>query len=470
MEAFRDDSGLFGIAGHPKAAQIAVAGLHDLEHRGGLGAGLVVSDGGLLRSARGRGGVGEVFDAALLQALPGRLAIGRVGGAAVAPGDLDGLATAEGVEEQPLLVRYRGGRIAVAMAGSFLRASAVRSELETEGRFFSSVCDAEVLLHLLARSSRSTFVNRLVDGLHDLHDGGWSLLLATEDRLVAVRDPYGLRPLMRGTLDGATVFGSDDCALRRVGAERIAEVAPGEMLIVGVKPGQEPISVFPFPKRDRRSCIREVTGIARPDGTPFGRSAYGFRLVVGKRLARRAACRDAEVVVGLPVSGSAIALGFAREAGLPFHEALIPTGNIAPHLVTTEAAEPWRVVPGAVLARSVVLVTSGLDTGLPERRAVRLLRREGARQVHLRVGGLPSGWSCRYGVRSPTDEELAINRFASEESLLRWLDVDSFGSLESQDLEAALGSEDASSWCTRCLTGVEPIPAEAGEQLGLFRP
>ena len=337
MDAFADESGVFGVAGHRQAAHLTYLGLHAQQHRGEVGAGMVVSDASLLTPHHGAGLVQEVFGGPQLQGLGGTLALGQVHGS---PGAM--------LTARPLLARYQGGQVALAMSGAFTNASVLRDELKTQGALFSTLSDGEVLLHLVARSVKTTFVNRLVDALFQL-EGAYSLLLMNEDRMVAVRDPRGFRPLWIGRAEGGVVFAEEDGAIRFAGADVRREVEPGEMVVVddgGMR------SVRPFQRQPAASCVHELTGLARSDARVFGRAAYELRVGLGERLATEQPCPQADVVVGVPDSGVPAAVGFSRIARVPFQHGLLRAPFTGRRYVEPSAEVDDFGTPSALHARS----------------------------------------------------------------------------------------------------------------------
>ncbi|MBW1880572.1 MAG: amidophosphoribosyltransferase [Deltaproteobacteria bacterium] len=471
MEGFRDEGGLFGIAGHRLAAHLTYIGLHALQHRGQDGAGIVVSDGDLLRGIHGSGLVQEAFAGTLLQGLRGQSAIGQV----VRSGR-DTQHAAMAAQRLPLLVRYRGGQLAVAMTGRFTNGSLLRQRLKDDGALFTTLADAEILLHLLATSRQKTLVNRLVDALWQV-EGAFSIVLLSEDRMIAVRDPNGFRPLLRGRHEGATVVATEDGPIRFLGGEIRSEIEPGQMVIVD-EHGES--AVRPFPSRPRSACIQEYVEIAPADAHVFGQATYSLRVALGERLARERPSAGAEVVVSLPGAATPIGVGYARVAGLPAKEGLVRTPYTRRNYVEPPqelrdfgSRLRWTPVPVVVDQQVVVLVVASITTGEMVRKAVRLLRGAGAREVHLRVASPPVTGTCHYGVSSPTADELATSRHGGPVELSGWLGTESVGFLSVESLHAILGcrTDGTPQWCDGCFSGDYPVvPAEELEkdQLPLF--
>lgn len=460
MEGFVDSSGLFAVARHRDAASLTWLGLQALQARGTAGASVVASDGEFVRCHRGRGLVHEIV-AASPDELHGRLAIGQVWGR----GPADGLpAEALDPTERTVFARWAEGRLGIALSGRFTQSARTRRELEEAGALFQGPSDAELLAHLVARSAQRTFVNRLVDALWKI-EGAYSLLVCTEDRLIAVRDPRGFRPLVLGRLDDAVLLASDDAALRAVGGEPRRELRPGEMIVIDARGAQ---SVQPFARRPGAACAQELVTIAPPDARLFGRDVHAFRLSLGARLAKDAPCPVAQVVVGPPGPGETLARGFARASGLPCEAGLVSSrawGRAEASSATSDgrARLGLAAVPGAVSGRVVALVVPAVLTGQGIRAAVKLLRDAGAVAVHLRVATPPVRGACAYGPSGPTVDELLTSRPEAGPSL----EADSVGAVTLEGLREVLGDEHA--WCRACLDLEHPLPPDLpDDQLPLF--
>jgi len=469
VEGFVDASALFAVSGHRDASHLVYLGLHALQHRGSVGVGLAVSDGTLLRYRRGVGLAQGALDSGMLAALPGPIAAGQVWGRHDPGTRID----ADAVEgERMVFGRYRDGQLAVAVSGRFTNGTRLRRELKEAGAVFQTPSDAELLLHLIAQSGQKTFVNRLVDALFKV-EGAYALLVMAEDRLVAVRDPSGFRPLVLGRLGEAVVVSTEDAAIRFVGGEAVRELAPGEMVILD---GRQQQGVAPFPPADRLACVHEFVTLARPDAAVFGRPCHAARVALGERLAKEQPCRDADVVVGLPGS-EAISIGYARAHGMPYGHGLLRAPYTARRLEEPPSGVrdfgtrvTWRPVPGVVERRSVCFVVPSLVTGRALRKAVRMLTEAGATGVHLRVASPQVRISCAYGVAGPTTDELL--KTVHEGDPAAWLGVRTCGFLSLEALRTVplgVGDEDAPGVCDACFSGTRPIePEEGDDQLPLF--
>jgi amidophosphoribosyltransferase len=452
-DKFKDECGVFGVFGDPEAANLAYLGLHGLQHRGQEGAGIAASDGKLIRCHRGNGLVSDVFGGSEIASLRGRVAIGHVRYSTTGEVSLRNV--------QPFIARYRDGQVAIAHNGNLVNAGLLRDELEGTGSIFNTSSDTEVVLHMLASSRQGTFVNRLVDALMQL-EGAYSMVLLTEQTMVAVRDPHGFRPLVLGRRGGAWVVASETCALDLIGGTFEREVAPGEMIIIDSDGVQ---SLMPFPRRDQKSCIFEHIYFARPDSTVFGRSVYQTRVALGKRSAQEHPV-EADVVVPVPDSGVAAGLGYAEESGTPFQFGLIrshyvgrtfiePSQQIRDFGVKLKLAPVREVITG----KRVIVVDDSLVRGTTTRKVVRMLRDCGAKEVHLRISAPPTKGSCYYGVDTPTQDELIAHRMGVDD-IRRYLGADSLGYLSIEGLRAVEG-EDEGKYCEACFSGEYPVDPSA---------
>lgn len=460
----REECGVVGIYGHEEAANLAYLGLHALQHRGQEGAGIVACDGERMRAFRGLGLVGELFGPEELEKLSGHSAIGHVRYSTSGESNLRNV--------QPFVVRYGGGQVSIAHNGNLTNAARLREELEGRGSIFASSSDTEVILHLLATSGQGTFINRLVDALLQV-EGAYSLVLQTEDMLVAVRDPHGFRPLVMGRVGDAVVFASETTALDLIGGTYEREVEPGEMCIV--EAGGRVTTLSPFPRRERKACVFEHIYFARPNSKVFGLPVYDSRFSFGRALAR-AHKVEADLVIPVPDSGTPAALGFAFESGLPFKQGLIrshyvgrtfiePSQQIRDFGVKLKLSPVRSVIEG----KRLVVVDDSIVRGTTSKKIVRVLRESGAAEVHLRISSPPIKASCFYGVDTPTREELIAYRLDLEETCA-YIGADSLGYLSLEDMHAELGRA-PDTWCDACFSGDYPVSPDAlgsKGQLDLF--
>jgi amidophosphoribosyltransferase len=461
FDKLREECGIFGIYGDKNAARLTSLGLHALQHRGQEGAGIAVTDGSTIQAVRAKGLVGEALPPAAVETLKGTAAIGHVRYATTGESSLRNV--------QPFLVRYRDGQLAIAHNGNLVNAARLRRELEARGSIFASTSDTEVILHLLATSQQSTFVNRLVEALYKV-EGAWSLLLLTEERMVAVRDPRGFRPLVLGRRKDAWVVASESCALQLIEAELVREIAPGEMLIID-KDGLR--SLHPWPQVARTACVFEHIYFSRPDSQVFGASVYQTRKALGRRLGEEAPAL-ADVVIPVPDSGIPGAMGFAEASGLPFE-----VGLLRSHYMGRSFIEPTQEIrdfavkmklspnPGVIAGQRLVVVDDSLVRGTTSQKIVRMLRMAGAAEVHLRITAPPTRGSCFYGVDTPDPSELIATRMDLG-SLCSWLGADSLAYLSLEGLHSVVGQGGFCDACFSLRYPVESQPEVAPRQLGLF--
>lgn len=465
LDGFRDECGVVGIWGHVEAANLAYLGLYALQHRGQEGAGIVSSDGLHLKAMRGRGLVADVFrDKERLSTLVGTRAIGHVR-YSTAGGDED-------ANVQPLMVRYGGGNLAVSHNGNYVNARSVREELEAEGAIFQSSSDTEVLVHLVARSRQRSFVNRVVDALSRVQGAG-SVLVMTERLMIATRDPHGFRPLVLGRLPGGGwVFASETPALDLIEATYVRDIDPGEVVVVD----NDGLSSFhPFPRSEPTPCIFEYVYFSRPDSRLWGRDVYSVRRRLGVKLAEEQPC-EVDMVLPVPDSGVAAALGFARGVGAPFE-----LGLVRNHYVGRSFIEPSQrirdfgvklklnPIPGLLEGQRVAVVDDSLVRGTTCKKIVRMLRAAGVAEVHLRIAAPPTVGPCWYGIDTPTREELIASRNDVEE-IGRYVGADSIGYLSVEGLHEAVHDSEAG-FCDACFSGQYPIlhdDLRRGPQLPLF--
>jgi len=438
--------GVFGIFGHDEAANLTYLGLHALQHRGQESAGIVSSDGAHLKTFKASGLVADVFNEETLDGLPGRSSIGHVR-----------YSTAGGTgvrNAQPLCVQYSGGQLAVAHNGNFPDHEATRKRLELHGAIFQSDADTEAVIHLIARSSAVLFENKVVEALNQMN-GAYSLLFLTQDKLVAVRDPYGFRPLVLGRLKEAYVLASETTALGLIEAEYLREIEPGEMVVIdstGLR------STFPFAKKRGGRCIFEHVYFARSDSNLFGLSVFETRKRLGVQLAKEQPA-DADVVIAVPDSGVSAALGYAKGSGIPYDVGLIRSHYmgrtfIEPQQSIRHFGVKLKLAPvhSTLKDKRVVVVDDSIVRGTTSRKIVKMLKDAGAREVHLRISSPPNSWPCYYGIDTPSRQELIAASHTVEE-IARYVTADSLGYLSFQGLHAAVGDEKGDGFCDACFSG-----------------
>jgi amidophosphoribosyltransferase len=448
-DKFKDECGVFGIFGHPEAANLTYLGLYALQHRGQESAGIAASDGTEIRLSKSMGYVADAFSEKILEKLRGSSAIGHVRYSTAGDSKLD--------NAQPILIDCGHGQIAIGHNGNLVNAGELKDDLVKRGSIFQTSTDTEVILHLYARSPAASVDDALVEAISHVQ-GAFSLVLMTTDRLIAVRDPHGFRPLALGRLGDAVIVCSETCALDLIGATYVRDVEPGEVLIVsasGVK------SVKPFAPAPAAQCIFEHVYFSRPDSYVFGESVNEVRTNLGKLLAREQPA-DADVVVPVPDSGVCAAIGYAEESGIPMR-----VGLIRNHYVGRTFIEPQQSirhfgvrvklnpVRSILEGKRVVLVDDSLVRGTTSRKIVKMMKAAGAKEIHLRISCPPTVSPCFYGIDTPRRSELIAATHTLEE-IKKYIDADSVGYLSLEGLLSSVGSR-RSSYCTSCYTGQYPV-------------
>jgi amidophosphoribosyltransferase len=431
-DTLRLECGVFGVFGVRDASAIAALGLHALQHRGQEACGIAAFDGNRFHTERHMGHVGDAFTGSdLVQRLPGNMAIGHTR-----------YSTAGGSfirNVQPMFADLETGGVAIAHNGNLTNFLTLRERLVQEGAIFQSTSDSEAILHLIARSRKARIVDRFVDAISQI-EGGYALVAITNKKMIGVRDPLGIRPLVLGDLDGKPVLASETCALDMIGARFVRDIEHGEMVVIeetGIT------STKPFQTAPARPCVFEYVYFARPDSVVNGRSVYGVRKRMGMNLAKETGV-EADVVVPVPDSGVPAALGYAQQSGLPFE-----MGIIRNHYVGRTFIQPTQGVrelgvrmkhsPNrAILAgKRVVLIDDSIVRGTTSLKIVRMVREAGATEVHLRSASPPIKWPDFYGIDMPEREQLlAANK--SLEEMAKFLEVDSLGFLSVDGLYDAL--------------------------------
>lgn len=469
----REECGVFGIFGHEESAALTTLGLHALQHRGQEAAGIVACDGERFHMHRAKGEVGDTLNAPeVIARLPGRMAIGHV------RYSTSGDSIARNI--QPLFADFAFGGLAVAQNGNLTNARALRAEIVREGRLFQSTTDTEAILHLVARSGSDTLAGRVTDAIRQLQ-GAFSIVLLSRKKVIGIRDPLGVRPLVLGRLDTSFVLASETCALDIIGAEFLRDVEPGEMVVLD-EDGVE--SLWPFGRRRSRFCIFEYIYFARPDSRVEGRGVYSTRKSIGAELAREAGI-EADVVVPVPDSGVPAAMGYAEASGLPFELGIVrnhyvgrtfiePADQIR-HLGVRLKHSPNR---DALKGKRVVLVDDSIVRGTTSTKIVEMIRNAGAREVHLRISSPPTGHSCFYGIDTPERGELLAARHDID-GMAALIGVDSLAFLSIGGLYRAMGEaagrdDAAPQFCDACFTGDYPTDltdfedGSIGNQLSLL--
>ncbi|MDX8391346.1 MAG: amidophosphoribosyltransferase [Mariprofundaceae bacterium] len=449
---FHDECGVFGVFDHPEAANLTYLGLYAQQHRGQESAGIVSTDGHDFSSHRGVGLVADIFHKSDIKKLKGERCIGHV---RYSTSGESGLRNC-----QPFSYEYAHGGIAMCHNGNIVNAPELRRELEKAGSIFQSTSDTEVLIHLVARSRADSMRDRLAEAVKQL-SGGFSLLVLVEKRLVGVRDRHGIRPLVLGKLGDAWVLSSETCAFDLIGARYVRDVRPGEMVII--EEGRLD-SVQLFEQAKSRFCVFEYVYFARPDSTLEGINVYQARYRIGEELAREAPV-DADIVVPVPDSGTPPAMGYAEASNLPFQMGLIRNHYIGrtfiePRQSIRNFGVKLKLNPNRELieGQRVVLVDDSIVRGTTSRKLVEMVRRAGAKEVHLRISSPPTKHSCFYGIDTPDEDQLMANKMDPDE-MCRALDADSLAFVSFEGLYRAVGKP-RGSHCDACFSGDYPVPID----------
>ncbi|MGA2090990.1 MAG: amidophosphoribosyltransferase [Endomicrobiales bacterium] len=441
--------GIFGIYNHPEAANLTYLGIFALQHRGQESAGIASADGKTMYSHVDMGQVADIFTQDRLASLPGSIAIGHVRYSTTGISQIK--------NAQPLVINYARGQLAIAHNGNLINAPAWRKKLEKEGSIFQTSSDTGVILHLIAKANKWSLPEALRFALSKL-EGAYSLVLMTPNQMVAVRDPWGVRPLCIGRLDEGWVVASETCALDLINAEYVRDVAPGEM-VVFEKNTMKSIQLFEK-KSDAALCIFEYIYFSRPDSLVFGKSVHAIRRELGRILARESypQIKKADLVISVPDSANSAAIGYGQAAGIPYE-----TGLIRNHYIGRTFIEPsqtirdfgakikYNPVRDILKGKSVVVVDDSIVRGTTSRKLVKMIKNAGAKEVHLCISSPPITDPCFYGIDTPNKEELiAANN--TVEKIRKYLGVDSMHYLSIEGLIEATGSPQ-DRFCTACFTG-----------------
>jgi amidophosphoribosyltransferase len=444
------------IYGHPEASKLAYLGLHALQHRGQESAGIAASDEGRMAVYKAMGLVADIFSAEALARVPGQLAIGHTRYSTSGDSAL--------LNAQPIMVECNKGKIALAHNGNLVNATELRAKLEAQGSIFQTNSDTEVVVHLIAQSKEHSLTEAIADALRRI-EGAFSLVLLARDRVYAVRDPRGFRPLVMGRIaqgngrPDVMVFASETCAFDLIGAKYERDVKPGEMVVVS-RDGVHSRHYAPAaPKAS--SCIFEHVYFSRPDSVIFGRSVQESREAMGRQLAREAAI-DADIVVPVPDSGVTAAMGYAAESGLPFRFGLIRNHYVGRTFIEPEQSVrdfgvklKLNPVRSVLQGKRVVLIDDSIIRGTTSRKIVRMVRDAGASEVHMRISCPPTIAPCYYGVDTPSRRQLIAAQKSLEE-IRQYIGADTLAYLSLDGLRCACGEGERTNYCSACYTGDYP--------------
>jgi len=450
-ESIGHNCALFGIAGHDSAAYLTYLGLYALQHRGQEAAGIVTSDGERTYIHKALGLVNDVFQPEVLDRLPGTSAIGHTRYSTTGSTTI--------LNTQPIRVNYQAGTLSLAHNGNLTNTTRLRAQMEKEGSIFQTTMDTEIILHLVARSQAAAVEDRIVEALEQVK-GAYSLLLLSEDTLVAVRDPLGFRPLCLGEYEGAHVVASESCAFDILGGAYVRDIEAGEMLII--RKGEIETRRLPQ-SATSHACIFEFVYFSRPDSWIYGEKVDKVRRRLGKHLAREHPA-EADIVISVPDSSNTAALGYARESGLTFEFGLIRNHYVGRTFIQPgqerrdhDVRVKFNPVEGVLQGKRVVMVDDSIVRGTTSRQLLRMIRNAGASEVHVRITCPPVAWPCFYGVDIPTRKEL-IAAHKNVEEVRDYIGADSLGHLSLEGmLDAVEGDIDL---CHACYSGQYPVPPD----------
>ena len=455
QDRLHEECGVFGVFGHEEAAALTALGLHALQHRGQEAAGIVSFDGEHFHSHRALGLIGDNFNSEdVIKPLKGSLAVGHTRYSTAGETVLRNV--------QPLFADFQFGGLAIAHNGNLTNAYRIRRDRVRRGCIFQSTSDTEIIVHLIAISLGHRVVDRVTDALRQV-DGAYSLVCITQKKLIGLRDPYGVRPLVLGRLDGAYILASETCALDIIGATFERDIEPGELVVIDAD-GLH--SLKPFPTAPSRFCVFEYIYFARPDSVMEGKNVYDVRKRIGMELARETPV-EADYIVPVPDSGVPAAIGYAQESGIPFE-----LGIIRNHYVGRTFIEPTdnirhlgvKLKHNANLAflagKRVVLIDDSVVRGTTSVKIVEMVRAAGATEIHMRISSPPVTDSCFYGIDTPSQDELLAFNYTLEE-MTRHIGVDSLAFISDDGLYRAVCGENRNEgdpqYCDACFTSNYPI-------------
>ncbi|WP_366922859.1 amidophosphoribosyltransferase [Metallumcola ferriviriculae] len=461
LDKVKDECGVFGIfAPHQDVAKLTYYGLYALQHRGQESAGIATTNGSDIQLHKNMGLVTEVFTEDSLSKLHGDIAIGHVRYSTTGSSLL--------INAQPLSFRYSRGKVALAHNGNLTNANELRNSLGATGSVFQSTTDSEVIVNLIARYGQNPIEEALMKCMIDIK-GAYSLLVMTEDKLIGVRDPYGVRPLCIGKVDGGYVLASETCALDTVGADFLRDVEPGEIVIID-KNGINSINNLRGARR--ALCIFEFVYLARPDSNIDGQNVVVTRRQFGRQLAKE--CKiDADIVIPVPDSGTAAAVGYAEESGIPFEEGLMKNRYVGrtfiqPSQEMRDLAVRLKLNPvrSVLEGKRVIMVDDSIVRGTTSRKIVQMLRKAGVKEVHMLVSSSPILHPCYYGIDTSARAELIAAQYDLDE-IREHIGADSLHYLSLEGMLKSAGQEPGF-FCNACFSGKYPIEIPDFEHMSKY--
>jgi amidophosphoribosyltransferase len=449
-DKLKEECGVFGVYGKEGAAlsRTTYYGLYALQHRGQESAGIAVTSGGGIKYHKQMGLVSEVFDDSMLEDLEGNIACGHVRYSTAGDRHV--------INSQPLVVKYRNGSLALAHNGSLVNAGKLRDGLEQEGVIFQTSVDSEVIANLVARKDRGDILAAVKETMNCIK-GAYALIIMTGDRLIGARDPNGIRPLSIGKKDDSFMLSSESCAFDTVGAKLLRDVEPGEIVVID---GEGLRSFYCDGPKANNLCVFEFIYFGRPDSVMGGKNIYMARRRAGANLFREHPA-NADIVISVPDSGTAAAIGYSEASGIPFVEGLVKNRYVGRTFIQPKqrlreigVALKLNVLQDMVKGKRVVMVDDSIVRGTTSRNLVRMLKGAGALEVHFRVGSPPVQHPCYFGIDTPTRENLVGANYSTEEIRDR-IEADSLGFLSLKGLMEAVG--EPADYCHACFSGNYPI-------------
>ena len=439
-----------GIYGNENASKLAYYSLFAMQHRGQEAAGISSSDGVHIRTIKNRGLVTQIFKEEHFNVLKGNMAIGHTRYSTAGDDSI--------LDAQPVFARYGLGEISIVHNGNLVNAKEIRDELIKRGAIFQSNMDTENLIHLIAKNyQKPTLKERIIDAVKKIK-GAFSLIILSRSKMFVIRDPFGFRPLSIGKIkSGGYIVASETCAFELVGAEFIRDVKPGEMITFENGEIKSEMIFEPTPKQ----CVFEYIYFARPDSNVFGKNVYSVRKQMGRELAKELPV-DADMVVPVPDSGVAAALGYAQESGIPFEMAIMRNHYVGRTFIEpTQEIRDLKVkmklspIKHKIQGKKLVVIDDSIVRGTTSRRIVRMLKEAGAKEVHMRIASPATTGPCYYGVDTPSKEELIASKLSTEE-ISKYIEADSLAYLSIEGLVKAIGDK-KDNYCFACFDGNYPV-------------
>ena len=458
-DKLHEECGVFGIFSHSEDVALNTYwGLYALQHRGQESTGIVVTDGQKMKIKKGMGLVADVYKDGVGE-LQGFAAIGHV--------RYSTTGASMPYNIQPLKVYFDGGNLALSHNGNLTNAGQLRANLAKEGAVFNTTIDSEVVLNLIAYSARKTIEERVAEAVNQIK-GAFGILIMTDNKIIAVRDPYGFRPLVLGKMENGWCVASESCAFDLVGAELVRDIKPGEMIIID-SDNAEPRSMMWAEKLPEKTahCIFEYVYFARNDSVIDEQSVYDARIQMGRELAKENPDIHPDIVISVPDSGTPAAIGYAMEAGVPFLEGLTKNRYVGRTFIQPtqkQRANAVRLklnpVRSVVAGKSVVMVDDSIVRGTTSGKIVKLLKEAGAREVHVCISSPPVTDSCYYGIDTSERKELIAAR-CTEEEICRYIGADSLHYISMDGMKRAIDKIDPDGLCCACFSAKYPDNADS---------